>query len=310
MLFLLISHAMRYAIKIWQLKLRKLSIIIPRVLIITILGGFTLQLADFSFQIGLSQFFSNHSFDYAFFSNTILLNFIYDSIILFMWNVLYFMFHFINNFKKEELKNLQWEAKINEIELNKLKSQMNPHFIFNSMNGIRALIDEDPVKAKTSVTKLSNILRNTLVMNRNKVISFEEEMKVVYDYLDLEGIRFEERLQTHFNINPLSKAFFVPPLMLQTIVENAIKHGISNLEKGGLISIETLLIDNKLEIEIKNSGSLRENYMEHAEGFGLANTQQRLMLLYGENASFDLYEDNGFVIAKFSIPKYIEFPMK
>mgnify|MGYP001792578100 FL=1 len=101
------------------------------------------------------------------------------STILFMWSLLYFLFHFFENYRKEEIKNLTWEANKNEFELNKLKSQLNPHFIFNSMNSIRALVDEEPQKAKKSITQLANILRNTLLMGKKKVIPFDEELSQI-----------------------------------------------------------------------------------------------------------------------------------
>ncbi|HRD40120.1 MAG TPA: histidine kinase, partial [Bacteroidia bacterium] len=90
--------------------------------------------------------------------------------------------HYLENYKKTEIQNLRWEAASKDIELNKLKSQLNPHFMFNSMNSIRALIDENPAKAKEAVTQLSNILRNTLLMNKNKEIVLEEELRIVKDY--------------------------------------------------------------------------------------------------------------------------------
>ena len=95
------------------------------------------------------------------------------------------MFHFVNNYKKEEIKNLKWQAAKNEIELNKLKSQLNPHFIFNSMNSIRALVSEDPKLAKEAITQLSNVLRNSLLMGKQKLIPLGDEMKLVNDYLGL-----------------------------------------------------------------------------------------------------------------------------
>src|SRR5690606_34796559 len=111
-----------------------------------------------------------------------------------IWSLLYFLFHFINNYKKEEIKNLKWEAARNEIELNKIKSQLNPHFIFNSMNSIRALVDENPDLAKNAITQLSNVLRNSLLMGKKKLIPLGDELKIVDDYLSLEKTRFEERL--------------------------------------------------------------------------------------------------------------------
>src|SRR5690606_13739152 len=105
-------------------------------------------------------------------------------------------------------------------------------------NSVRALVDEDPVKAKSAITQLSNILRYSLIMDKHKVIPFAEELNTVKDYLNLELIRFEERLKVVYEIEPAAFHYKIPPMMLQTIVENAIKHGISNLMKGGVIEIK------------------------------------------------------------------------
>ena len=114
---------------------------------------------------------------------------------------------------------------------NLLKSQLNPHFIFNALNSIRALVDENPGKSKNAITQLSNILRNSLQIDKNRLTSFTDEMKTVQDYLELESIRFEERLEVDIKLHPNSDQFQIPPLMIQTLVENSIKHGISNLKE-------------------------------------------------------------------------------
>jgi len=207
------------------------------------------------------------------------------------WSIIYFGFHYLENYKKTEIQNLRWEAASKDIELNKLKSQLNPHFMFNSMNSIRALIDENPAKAKEAVTQLSNILRNTLLMNKNKEIVLEEELRIVKDYLDLEQIRYEERLRYEMEIDPSSVTKLVPPLIIQAQVENAIKHGISKIPGGGVVKVKTKLEDNNLLLEVKNTGSLSNEKSD--TGFGFANSKQRLDLLYGGKASIEITEENS-----------------
>lgn len=207
------------------------------------------------------------------------------------WSIIYFGFHYLENYKKTEIQNLRWEAASKDIELNKLKSQLNPHFMFNSMNSIRALIDENPAKAKEAVTQLSNILRNTLLMNKNKEIVLEEELRIVKDYLDLEQIRYEERLRYEMEIDPASVTKLVPPLIVQAQVENAIKHGISKIPGGGVVKVKTQLQDNNLLIEVKNTGTLSSEKTE--TGFGFANSRQRLELLYGKKANIEISEENS-----------------
>lgn len=222
--------------------------------------------------------------------------------IFLIWSLLYFLFHFITNYQKEEIKNLKWQAAKNEIELNKLKSQLNPHFVFNSMNSIRALIDEDPSLAKNAITQLSNVLRNSLLMGKQKLIPFGDEMKLVNDYLGLEKTRFEERLTIIKNIDADVEKFMVPPLMVQTIVENGIKHGTSKLTAGGVLEINAVIDNNKLIVTICNSGKYDKNE-ESDTGFGIVNTVQRLQLLYGEKAIFKIENEKDKVIAQLIIPK-------
>lgn len=221
-----------------------------------------------------------------------------------VWFLLYFLFHFLDNYNT----SLKYEAKINEIRLNHLKSQLNPHFIFNALNSVRALVDEDPVKAKSAITRISNMLRFSLMMDKKQTIEFAEELNTVKDYLELESIRFEERLQIKYLIEDESYSYKIPPMMLQTIVENAIKHGISNLVKGGLIEIKCREgLNEDLYIQVKNSGHLDHPpslKSKGDEGHGLSNTVQRLKLIYGDQASFRIFNSgNQLVITEIKIPK-------
>lgn len=220
------------------------------------------------------------------------------------WVLLYFSFHFLDTYNT----TLRYEAKINEIRLNHLKSQLNPHFIFNALNSVRALVDEDPSKAKTAITRISNMLRFSLMLDKKQVIDFAEELATVKDYLALESIRFEERLQVEYQIEEGAYGYKIPPMMLQTIVENAIKHGISNLVKGGLIEIKCREgVEEELYVQVKNTGHYQpgsSRKQKGEEGHGLDNTKQRLALLYGKKASFRIFNAAGqFVITEIKIPK-------
>ena len=297
---ILISHLYRYVIvrNNW-LKLNTLQLV-PRVIITTTAFAIVMQSMLFVVElfIGIADI-ARYS------TNSILYNIFQIALLLFFWSLIYFLFHYIENYKKAEIANLKWEASINEIELNKLKSQLNPHFMFNAMNSIRALVDENPVKSKDAITQLSNILRTTLQMGKNKVIDFDEELKVVSDYLALESTRYEERLITSLHIDSLSKNFQVPPLMIQTLVENGIKHGISKLTKGGILELITTVKNDTLIIHIRNSGQLKET-LESDSGFGIKNTLQRLQLLYGKAASLKITnQDSTTVLTELIIPKNV-----
>lgn len=234
--------------------------------------------------------------------STIFVTLISTFLIYFVWALFYFIYHYFERYNSA----LKYEALKNEIELNNLKSQLNPHFIFNALNSIRALVDENPVKSKDAITQLSSILRSSLVINRNKLTRFSDELNTVKDYLDLETIRFEERLSTKFDIDPNSRKFTVPPLMIQTLVENGIKHGISKLKSGGEISVSTQVKDSILHIKIRNNGQLPHQKLNGTKGFGVENTKQRLKLLYGNQATFKIHnEDENTVLTEISIPENI-----
>lgn len=220
-----------------------------------------------------------------------------------LWSLLYFLFYFLDNYNS----SLQYQARINEIKLIHLRNQLNPHFIFNALNSVRALVDEDPLKAKSAITQLSNILRYSLVVDKHKTIPLSEEMKTVKDYLNLESIRFEERLKVIYDVEPKTNQYRIPPMMLQTIVENAIKHGISNLMKGGIIEVKcTVGLLDDLYIWVRNSGQLKPSGTpkKKGEGHGIANTIQRLKLIFGNKASFKIFNyGNEFVVTEIKIPK-------
>jgi LytS/YehU family sensor histidine kinase len=175
--------------------------------------------------------------------------------------------------------------------------------MFNALNSIRALIEVDPKNAQTAVTKLSNILRYSLKMERIETVSLSEEMQTVSDYLALESIRFEERLKYKIETDPKSVSIDIPPMMIQTLVENGIKHGISKITEGGEISVKTEIKDSLLHIIIKNSGQINNGALQKAAGFGINNTKHRLHLLYGEKASFSIRnESKKNVLAELVIP--------
>jgi len=295
------THAYRnFIIRFDWLKL-KIAQLIPRVL----LSSFLMAFVFFSLHTLISDVLimgNSISFD----ALDILQNIINLSANFILWSLLYWLFHFIENYRKEEIKNLKWQATINEMELNKIKSQLNPHFIFNSMNSIRALVKENPSKAANLITQLSNILRSSLYMDRKPVISFLDEMSLVKDYLDLEKARLENRLDFEFMIKEECYSYDVPPLLLQTLVENGIKHGISRQEEGGRLTIKADIKDDKLFVEITNTGNLIKDNKVKKSGIGLKISHQRLKLLYGDNAKLDLRNEDNLVIAQVILPKETE----
>jgi two-component system LytT family sensor kinase len=221
--------------------------------------------------------------------------------VLFIWNLIYYTYQYIEYNRRQELNTLKLQAVVKELELKTIKSHINPHFIFNALNSIRALVDENPTRARTAITELSNILRSSMKTEKLETVPLENELDIVKDYLALEQMRFEERLKIEMNIDDDTLEMPVPPMMLQTLVENAIKHGISKIVSGGTIRIISGIKDNCHELIVQNTGQL--NGYINEEGFGIQSTEDRLNLLYHGKATFTLTNlNNEMVQSKISMP--------
>lgn len=183
-----------------------------------------------------------------------------------------------------------------------LRSQLQPHFLFNCLTSLLELIDEDKDRAKQTVVRLSELLRYTLRAERVETVSLKEELGAVEDYLSLEKVRFEDRLRVRLNIDPASLTALMPPMLLQTLVENAVKHGIARLPAGGALSITTRISTRELQIDVTNAGTLSLATAE-SPTVGLENARERLRLMYGHGASLTLSAfDEGTVRAAAVIP--------
>lgn len=222
--------------------------------------------------------------------------------LILVWNLIYFIYHYVESNRRQQLDTLRLEAVVKSLELKTIKSHINPHFIFNALNSIRALVDENPQRARTAITELSNILRSSMQAEKMETVPLQQELDIVRDYLALEHMRFEERLKIELNIDENTLHQPVPPMMLQTLVENAIKHGISKQINGGMIRIFSGYRDNHHELVVQNSGRLNGSKISD-DGFGIKSTQDRLNLLYQGKANFQIHDiDGGMVESKIIMP--------
>jgi len=284
------THIMRFTFfKMHWLELR-LAPLIPRVLAISLLCSLFIAASTTS----LSILVNPHEKENLSVLNVVINVFAVLVLVLF-WNSIYFTFHFFQKSRKQELSNLSLEASRNEIELKNLRSQLNPHFLFNSLNSIRDLIDIQPRKAKKSVMILSYLLRKSLILGKENLVSLEEELEMVSHYLELEKIRFEERLEVKLILDETLSDFLLPPFSLQMLVENAIKHGIAHLVDGGVIFIETKKQNGDVIISVSNSGEITEKI---DTGIGIENTKRRLALQFKDSAEFELTQKEKQVTAK------------
>lgn len=182
----------------------------------------------------------------------------------------------------------EFERVAREAQLRALRAQLNPHFLFNSLNSVRSLITENPQRAASMVTGLSEILRYSLTSDRKDTVPLAEELDVIDEYIGVERVRFEDRLRINRSIDPRALDTQVPPMILQTLVENAVKHGISTLPAGGVVGLNAQLIDGQLEVVVSNTGKFKPS--GDNGGFGLQNASERLRLLYGDRASLTITE--------------------
>lgn len=223
--------------------------------------------------------------------------------ILLVWSFIYFTYHYIQRSQQQQLDTLKLESVVKNLELRTIKSHINPHFIFNSLNSIRALVDENPERARKAITELSNILRSSLTSENVETVPLKDELAIVKDYLALEQMRFEERLKVNMEIAPETLEEPVPPMMLQTLVENAIKHGISKQIDGGEVKVISSFENGRHELRVINTGSLQNPTINGKRGFGIKSTQDRLNLLYQGKAEFEIKDiENNKVQSKILMP--------
>jgi LytS/YehU family sensor histidine kinase len=219
-----------------------------------------------------------------------------------IWTILYLTITTMRHSREVRNNQMQMKLALSDAELRALEAQINPHFLFNCLNSIRGMIVEDAVQAQDMVTKLANILRYSLQRDRSHTVPLETEVEVVSDYLALESIRFEDRLRFRLELADDVRRIEIPAMLLQIIVENAIKHGVERVCDEGVLSIRAQLDGGLLRIEVENAGSLRSP-LPNSTQIGLTNARERLRILYAERASLSLLASGpGRVTATLLIP--------
>jgi hypothetical protein len=220
-----------------------------------------------------------------------------------IWLAIYFAAIGAREHRSARLKQSELARALQSAELRLLKSQLNPHFLFNALNTVRSLIADNPARAQDAVTRLANTLRYTLASRQDELVTLAQELDTVADYLELESMRFEDRLRIESDVSADAAGVHIPVMLLQTLVENAIKHGIAELPSGGLLRISAVLQNEMLIVEVENPRSLAPTLTAH-EGVGLRNAHDRLKLLFGARASLDLDLSKAAVaVARLRIPQ-------
>ena len=242
-----------------------------------------------------SDVFSENSF-----VAIVVVNIPYFATLFCIWLFVFFSIKTYQHLKHVQLKQLSLESTLRESQLNTLKGQINPHFMFNSLNNIRGLILEDASKSREMITRLSEMLRYSLTKSTNDSIPLEEELEMVENYVSISKIQLEDRLQFITNIDERYLHKPIPPMIIQLLVENAIKHGIAPLKEGGTVHLEVGKTATYFFIKVSNTGKLR--ITSNTTKLGLENIKKRLKLLYDEQATFSLTENENQVIAEIKMP--------
>ena len=184
--------------------------------------------------------------------------------------------------------------------LEALQMQLNPYFLFNTLHAISALVERDPAGVRRMITRLSELMRYVLEGSSEPEVRVEDEVDFLKRYLEIMEIRFQGRLQVAMNIDPAAREALVPNLILQAIVENAIKHGTSRVSGIGRLELEAVRRGDRLVLRVRDNGTGFEEGA--AEGVGLSNTRARLEQLYGTEQKFEVRNEDGFTVAEIEIP--------
>jgi sensor histidine kinase YesM len=213
-----------------------------------------------------------------------------DKELLVYWTIILINhgFSYYNRYQSEQIKAVQLESRLVQAQLHALKMQLNPHFLFNTLNAIAELVYSAPQVADKTITELSDLLRMTLAMGNVQEISLKEEIAFLQKYLNIQQMLLDARLKIQIDIAPETYDVLVPNMLLQPLVENSIRHGIAPKGKGGAIFLSAKRVDDTLEIRLEDNGLGFEPGWQAKGGVGLANMRGRLKHLYGSNHSFDL----------------------
>lgn len=226
--------------------------------------------------------------------------FTYSFFIFLSWTGLYFGIKYYQMLQDEKDKTLRATAMAHEAQLKMLRYQLNPHFLFNTLNAVSTLIlAKETRTANAMVTELSKFLRYSLDNDPMQTVTLGQEVCALKLYLGIEKLRFEDRLHIQFDITDQAKDALIPSLLLQPLIENSIKYAIATNEQGGTIQLRAQVFAQELLLELSDTGpgiSLNEGELLTASGVGLLNTRERLRVLYGDNHRIqfeNMYHENG-----------------
>lgn len=220
-------------------------------------------------------------------------NAMFEATTLFAWSAIYFGYHYYQGMQEQKEQVLKATAMAHQAQLKMLRYQLNPHFLFNTLNAISTLVlEKSEEDANKMLTKLSSFLRFTLVNQPTQRITLDQELHALGLYLEIEKVRFQDRLQVDFRIDDQARSALIPSLLLQPLIENAIKYAIAPEIDGGTLTVEAVVREGRLMITLSDSGpgidDLTNIVSKSGSGVGITNTKERLQQIYGDNHSIKL----------------------
>ena len=292
------SHLLRWVIHRFQLKSMPIKRLVWFILAILPLPVLTLTGLSFltafllgkeAFRQALLEMFLQISLNWA--------------LVFASWLTIYFAVTFFKRYQQTEIEKWKMKAYLHDAELQALRTQINPHFMFNCLTSACALTVEDPPKARTVLTQLSDLMRYSLTAGEHQIVALEQDLAIVEKYLALETTRLEDRLHHRIDVPEACRQWRIPTMTLQILAENGIKHGIANLSEGGELTIEAGIDNGALRLRVGNNGTLH-GQSKPGHGLGLANIAERLNLLYKGKASFSLEQvRKDWVQAELRLPE-------
>ena len=214
------------------------------------------------------------------------------AVLLSLWAAAYVGWHYLQRSRRTEIEKWRLTAAVREAELNTLRAQLNPHFLFNGLNNIRGLVSEDPARARQALAHLAELLRYVMQHSATPLVPLGQELEIVADYLALEALQLEDRLQYSLDVDPAARAVPLPPLSVQLLVENAIKHGVAPRPAGGFVALTAQLdAAGWLCLTVRSPGRYHPATADAGSGLGLRGLRERLAQAFGPAAEFDLVND-------------------
>jgi signal transduction histidine kinase len=206
---------------------------------------------------------------------------------------------YFQRLQRQELEQLALKEALAQSELQTLQMQIQPHFLFNTLNGISSLVHSDADRAEQMILRLSSLLRRTLKQDGSDLVRLSDELHLAEDYLDIEGMRLGSRMSVRWDIEPETRDLLVPQFMFQLLIENGVKHGVANCRGQGWIEITSRQSPQALKLEVKNSVN---GEIQQGMGVGHQNIRTRLSLLYGTDARLLFHRRDKIAVATLVLP--------